>query len=141
VLFDPQRDVAILAVPGLSAPALPIGQDLGHSDPAVVAGFPHNGPFVANPARIRSTLSASGEDIYGRPGAVRQVYSLYATVEPGNSGGPVLAQNGSLAGVVFAKSLDDPSTGYALTVSEVRSDITSGVTATRQVSTQQCTPG
>ena len=53
----------------------------------------------------------------------RDVYSLYATVRQGNSGGPLLTPDGRVYGVIFAKSLDDPDTGYALTVDEVREDI------------------
>jgi S1-C subfamily serine protease len=141
VLFDPVTDIAVLAVPGLPAPALPIGHDLARGDNAVVAGYPKNGPYVTVPARVRSLLKASGEDIYGKAGAVREVYSLFAKVEQGNSGGPLVAVDGTLAGVVFAKSLDDPSTGYALTLSEVQDQITNGVRAQSQVSTGACAAG
>ncbi len=141
VLFDPQRDIAVLAVPGLGAPALTLGKDLQSNDDALVAGFPHNGPFLPSAARVRSVIEATGEDIYGRTGVARQVYSLNARVEPGNSGGPLLAVDGSVAGIVFAKSLDDPNTGYALTMSESRSDLVSGTNATDRVSTGGCAVG
>ena len=87
------------------------------------------GPTSSCPRGCGSTLSATGEDIYGGAGAVRQVYSLFTTVEQGNSGGPVVAVDGSLAGVVFAKSLDDAQTGYALTLTEVREEIRTGIAA------------
>jgi S1-C subfamily serine protease len=141
VLFDSLRDIAVLAVPGLTAQALPLGGELDHSDSAVVAGFPHNGPFKAGPARIRAKIRASGEDIYGRNGAVREVYSLLATVEPGNSGGPLLSPRGKIVGIVFAKSLDDANTGYALTLGESRGSIRAGTAATRQVPTGGCAVG
>ncbi|HET9654054.1 MAG TPA: MarP family serine protease [Kineosporiaceae bacterium] len=141
VLFDPRRDIAVLAVPGLKAPALRLGDDQGNGEDAVVAGFPRNGPFSSSPARVRSVIQASGEDIYGQPGVTRQVYSLYAVVEPGNSGGPLLAVDGSVAGIVFAKSLDDPQTGYALTLSESRADLVAGSTASAQVGTGGCAVG
>jgi S1-C subfamily serine protease len=66
------------------------------------------------------------------------VYSLYATVRQGNSGGPLLTTDGQVAGVVFAKSLDDSHTGYALTADEVLPDVTAGRTADQQVDTQGC---
>lgn len=143
VLFDPDRDLAVLAVPGLppSVRPLPLGADLDRGADAAFAGYPRNGPYVLGPARVRSVLRASGEDIYGRPGVVRRVYSLFATVEPGNSGGPVVDTRGALVGVVFAKSLDDAQTGYALTLTEVRSDITAGVAATDAVGTGGCAAG
>ena len=141
VAFDPRRDVAVLSVPGLPAPALRGGGQLARSDSAVVAGFPNNGPFSAGPARVRSVIRASGEDIYGGPGVIRQVYALYATVEPGNSGGPVISADGSLVGVVFAKSLDDASTGYALTLAEVEPVIQKGVASNTRVSSGGCAAG
>jgi S1-C subfamily serine protease len=69
------------------------------------------------------------------------VYSLYANVQQGNSGGPLLDTSGRLVGVVFAKSLDDPSTGYALTVKEVTGDIRAGIAAENKVSSGGCAAG
>jgi S1-C subfamily serine protease len=142
VLFDPRKDVAVLAVPDLRAVPLQLAKrDLIHSDDAVVAGFPRNGPFRAGAARVRAVLSASGEDIYGGAGVTREVYSLYANVQQGNSGGPLLDTSGRVAGIVFAKSLDDPSTGYALTVKEVSGDIRAGIAAENSVSSGGCAAG
>ena len=141
VLFDPRRDIAVLAVPKLTAPALAAGHNLGRGDDAVVAGFPKNGPFTSGPARVRSVLQARGSDIYGASGANRQVYQLYAKVEPGNSGGPLMDVQGALAGVVFAKSLDDAQTGYALTFDEIKSDLIAGIGSSRPVSTRACASG
>ena len=107
----------------------------------MVAGFPENGPYDVEAARVRQVLTATGNDIYGRPGIAREVYSLYANVQQGNSGGPLLSTSGRLAGIVFAKSLDDPSTGYALTVQEVAGDIQAGRNASRTVSSGGCAAG
>jgi S1-C subfamily serine protease len=141
VLFDARRDLAVLAVPSLGARPLPLGEDLERGDPAVVGGFPNDGPFKASAARVRSVITAAGEDIYGKPGAERQVYSLYVTVRPGNSGGPVVDAQGRVVGVVFAKSLEDKATGYALTMAEAGPVIAKGVAATRSVGTGACAVG
>ena len=141
VLFDPKKDLAVLAVPRLAAPALRPGTNLDRGADAVVAGFPKNGSFQSGPARVRSVLRATGGDIYGGTGAVRQVYQLYAKVEQGNSGGPLLSTNGSLVGVVFAKSLDDPQTGYALTYDETSGAMALGVASNQVVSTGGCASG
>ncbi|HST82569.1 MAG TPA: MarP family serine protease [Kineosporiaceae bacterium] len=141
VSFDPRRDLAVLAVKGLPTTPLDLGSDLRRGDLAVVAGFPNDGPFVASAARVRSIVRASGEDIYGRPGAVREVYSLYVNVQPGNSGGPVLNASGAVVGIVFAKSLDDTTTGYALTLDESRAVIEAGATLYNTVSTGGCASG
>ena len=120
VVFDPKRDLAVLSVPGLPAPASTQGPALKRSEGAVVAGFPLNGPYRLDSARVRDVLTATGADIYGSPGVVREVYSLYARVQPGNSGGPLLSPSGAVVGIVFARSLDDDKTGYALTLDEAR---------------------
>jgi S1-C subfamily serine protease len=138
VVFDSDRDLAVLAVPGLLAPPLPQGTELGRGDPAMVIGFPLGGPLTTSPARVRQVLDARGQDIYGRGGVTREVYSLYTQVRPGNSGGPVLDATGALVGVVFATSLDDPDTGYALTLEEAAPVLAAGVKATGAVDVGPC---
>ncbi|WP_329176272.1 MarP family serine protease [Streptomyces sp. NBC_01477] len=139
VLYDWHRDIAVLDVPGLDAPELHFATTGEHSrDDAIVAGFPENGPFDVRAARVRDRIEATGPDIYHRGTVHRDVYSLYATVRQGNSGGPLLTTDGQVAGVVFAKSLDDSNTGYALTADEVATDAAAGRTADQQVDTESC---
>jgi S1-C subfamily serine protease len=141
VVFDPRRDLAVLAVPGLGAPPLPLGRQLSRGNSAVVAGFPLDGPYRLDAARVRTVLDARGADIYGDPGTVREVYSLFARVQPGNSGGPLLSKAGAVVGIVFAKSLDDESTGYALTLDEAAPVLRKGRSATAAVGTGGCAAG
>jgi S1-C subfamily serine protease len=138
VVFDPRRDLAVLYVPDLRASALGLDDGAGRGDSGVVAGFPQGGPFQLEPARIRDTIEARGPDIYQRSQVTRQVFSLYANVQPGNSGGPLLTPDGDVYGVVFAKSLDDPKTGYALTADEVAPVVTAGKGRTTETSTGSC---
>jgi S1-C subfamily serine protease len=135
VLFDPAKDIAVLYVPGLAAPALPFDTDAEARDSMAVAGFPNGGPYQVRAARIRTELSARGRDIYDDDTVTRNVYSLYAQVFHGNSGGPLLTPDGSVAGVVFATSATDPRTGYALTAAEVADDAVKGARAYEPVST------
>lgn len=139
VLYDWERDIAVLDVPNLNTPVLKFSTtDAAGGDSAIVAGFPENGSYDVRPARVRGRITANGPDIYHRGTVSRDVYSLYATVRQGNSGGPLLTPDGKVYGMVFAKSLDDPDTGYALTVDEVREDITQGRTANQQVDSDSC---
>ncbi|MCK7624152.1 MarP family serine protease [Streptomyces sp. RS10V-4] len=139
VLYDWERDIAVLDVPQLRAPALKFAdKDATSGKSAIVAGFPENGGYDVRPARVRGRIQADGADIYHRGSVDRDVYSLYATVREGNSGGPLLTPRGDVYGVVFAKSRDDAHTGYALTADEVRRDAVQGRNATRPVDTQGC---
>lgn len=141
VLYDWQRDIAVLDVPDLDAEPLRFtgtDDDAGSGDSAIVAGFPENGAYDVRSARIRGRIDANGPDIYHRGTVRRDVYSLYATVRQGNSGGPLLTPDGKVYGVVFAKSLDDPDTGYALTADEIREDIEIGKSSAQEVDSQGC---
>ncbi|ANH92657.1 MarP family serine protease [Streptomyces sp. NPDC057197] len=139
VLYDWHRDIAVLDVPDLKAPVLRFSDSVAHSkDGAIVAGFPENGAYDVRSARVRGRITANGPDIYHRGTVRRDVYSLYATVRQGNSGGPLLTTDGEVYGVVFAKSLDDAETGYALTAGEIEQDIAEGRTAVQQVDTDRC---
>ncbi|PSL39328.1 S1-C subfamily serine protease [Labedella gwakjiensis] len=119
VVFDPERDLAVLAVPGLGVSPLALGDDLAASEQAYVAGYPENGPYDVQPARVRQTLDATGLDIYERDTVTREIYALRGLVRPGNSGGPLLDTDGDVVGVVFARSTTDADTGYALTLDEL----------------------
>jgi S1-C subfamily serine protease len=138
VLYDPERDVAVLQVPGLGLSPLQFDGPVSHGQNAIVVGYPENGPFTAVAARVRAVQNARGPDIYQEHEVTRQIYSLYATIRPGNSGGPLLTPDGRVAGVVFAAAVDNSHTGYALTASEVAPAAAQGRTATKRVSTQMC---
>jgi len=142
VTYDPRRDIAVLAVPDLDAQPLQFSQAAGtRGDPAVVLGYPEDGPFSIRPARVRSRDTVSGSDIYGKGTVHRNVYSVYAVVRSGNSGGPLLAADGSVLGVVFATALDSSNTGYVLSDSEIAPDVAAGRAAGVPVGTGHCTPG
>ncbi len=138
VLYDPARDVAVLYLKGLKLAPLTFAGSAESKASAVVVGYPEDGPFTAVSARVRERITAVGRDIYDRRDVRRDVYSLRTTVRPGNSGGPLLAPDGRVYGVIFAAAADDRSTGYALTSKEVASDAAEGRDRTAQVSTQGC---
>ncbi|MFB2600118.1 MarP family serine protease [Herbiconiux sp. P17] len=119
VVFDPVRDLAVLEVPGLPVAPLPLGSELGASASAVVAGYPENGGYTVVPARVREVVDAVGRDIYEQGEVTREIYSLRGIVRPGNSGGPLFDESGSVVGVVFARSTIDAETGYAMTLDEI----------------------
>ncbi|MFD2083277.1 MarP family serine protease [Actinopolymorpha cephalotaxi] len=138
VSYDPERDVAVLAVPDLPLDPVPLDEGAKPGDEGAVLGYPGNGPFTAGAARVRSEQPLRGPDIYGDQQVTRDVFSLYAKVRPGNSGGPLISPEGTATGLVFAASVEDGSTGYALTAQEVAGNARAGVNATEPVSTGGC---
>lgn len=138
VWYDPNRDVAVLEVTGLNAPALNFNAHVASGADAIVVGYPEDGPYVPTAARIRDERTIIGPNIYNAGEVKRRVLTLRSEVRSGNSGGPLLAADGSVYGVVFAAAVDDPETGFALSVAEITSAANGGRQATQQVSTQSC---
>ena len=138
VLYDPDRDLAVLYVPGLGARPLAFGHQAQIGANAIVAGYPLDAPFTAVAARIGAVENARSPDIYHSTQVTRQIYAIRAVIKPGNSGGPLLSPNGKVDGVVFAAAVSVPETGYALTAAEVASDASAGAGATAPVSTGLC---
>jgi S1-C subfamily serine protease len=140
VYYDPERDLAVLYVPGLRVPAMEWAPQLaGTGDDAVVIGYPLDGPYTATSARVRDVRRVRGPDIYEERTVVREVYTLRSTVRSGNSGGPLLDPSGHVLGVIFAAAVDDPETGFALTVTESRPVADAAVSRTSAVGTGGCT--
>ncbi|RJL22006.1 MarP family serine protease [Bailinhaonella thermotolerans] len=138
IVYNPRRDIAVLYVPGLEAPVLEFDGEAESRDDAIVAGFPRGRGYTMAAARIRERQIASGPDIYHETRVEREIYAIRGKVEPGNSGGPLLARDGRVFGVVFAAATDRKDTGYVLTAAEVRPEAEAGVRTTRAVYTQAC---
>lgn len=142
VLYDPDRDLAVLDVPGLTRPALTFAdQRAGTGDDSVVAGYPLDGPFTLTPARVRADITLRGPNIYDDRTVTRDVYTLRAPVRPGNSGGPLLAPDGSVLGVVFGAAIDNPDIGFALTAAEVQPVVAAGLVDDTPAATGACSQG
>ena len=138
VYFDPARDVAIIRTSDFPSVALRISEPLSRGDNAVVAGFPGGGPLTLVPARVRSISESSGTDIYGKEPVTREIYSVSADIKQGDSGAPLFALDGTVAGLVFASSATDSQTGYALTAKEFMVGVEIASTATQAVATGEC---
>lgn len=118
--FDPQRDVAVLAADtGDAAPLAVTDTRLRRGADAVVAGYPLGGPYTVQAARIRSRMPVIGKDIHDRGEVRRTIYAVRVSVQPGNSGGPLLTTSGEVAGVVFARASDQAATAFVLTPGEL----------------------
>lgn len=139
VYFDPEVDIAVLAVPRLRAPALPFAADTAKAgDSAIVLGYPLDGPYKATPARIRGRINLRGPDIYEANTVQRDVFTVRAEIRSGNSGGPMITPDGKVIGVVFGAAVEDPETGFTLTAEQVRAEVDLAPSQTSNVSTGSC---
>ncbi|HEX6596222.1 MAG TPA: MarP family serine protease [Acidimicrobiales bacterium] len=120
VVFDPNRDLAVLEVDGLRQTALPVGSpEIGDTG----AVFGHPGGQVeleVSPARVEQRVNALGRNIYNSQVTRRDVLVLAAELRPGDSGGALVDADGAVIGVAFAIAPDEPNTAYALHSSELQ---------------------
>jgi len=118
IAFDPDRDLAVLRVPGIARAPLPIavGQE---GLVGAVYGHPGGGELRAAPAAISDRVTALGRDIYDRHATRRDVFILASRLRPGDSGGALVNRDGAVVGVAFAIAPDRSNTAYALTEKEL----------------------
>jgi S1-C subfamily serine protease len=142
VEYDPERDLAVVYVPGLSAPVMNFASTPAQTGAdAIVLGYPLDGPYNAQAARIREDGPIRGPDIYNSATVTRDIYTIRGLVRSGNSGGPLVDPSGDVLGVVFAAAADDPQTGFALSAAEAAPVVSAGRTATAETGTGNCADG
>jgi S1-C subfamily serine protease len=139
VLFDPEMDLAVLHVGRTPGPTLSLrAAEADRGTGGAVLGFPGGGDLHGERAAIRRPLDAVGKDIYGEHTVVRQVYELQASVQPGDSGGPFVLPDGTVAGIVFAASTTDEEVGYAVSSAAALQDVRDARSVTVPASTGAC---
>jgi S1-C subfamily serine protease len=130
VAFDPDRDVAVLRVPGISRPPLAMGDgSFGIGGVGAVFGHPYGGPLKLSPFKIGDITEAHGFDIYDQGRTTRRIDVLSSDLAPGDSGGALVDASGTVQGVAFAIAPDQPNVGYALTLDEIRPVLATAGTA------------
>lgn len=137
IYYNSDVDVAVLDV-DIDGPTIRFDTSGEAGQPGVILGYPNDGPFDAQPARVRAEQRLRSPDIYGRGTVTREVFSLRGLVRPGNSGGPLVSRSGEVLGVIFAASVSDKQTGYALTADQVAEAAARGLTSSKQVSSGNC---
>ncbi|MBD8870951.1 MarP family serine protease [Nocardioides donggukensis] len=138
VYYNSDLDVAVLRAEGIGRPSLQFDRSAGPRDQGAVLGYPQDGPYDAQPARIRSEQRLRSPDIYGEGSVVREVFSIRSLIRPGNSGGPMVNTAGDVVGVIFAASVTDADTGYALTADQVAEAAATGLDREQRVGTGDC---
>ena len=107
---DPNTDLAILKVDGSFTPlhfARRRVEKLGTT--VLTMGFPRPGVQGFSPKVTKGIIS--GEE--GFKGDVRE-YQIDASIQPGNSGGPLLSEQGEVVGVVVATLVSGQTVNYAI---------------------------
>jgi S1-C subfamily serine protease len=121
IWFDSHDDIALLRVQGLDATPLRTNESAGSGTSGAVLGFPHDGPYDVEPARLGSTTDVLTQDAYGRGPVRRKITAFRGLVRSGNSGGPVVDGEGRVIATVFAASLSPGRrTGFGVPDSVVR---------------------
>lgn len=139
IWFDPNLDFAVLKVNNLAGAPLAITTaPINRGTPGAVLGYPGGGDFTAKPAAVLDEFTATGRNIYGQGETNRDVYELKADIIPGNSGGPLVAADGSVIGVVFAQSTVYNHVGYALNTTQISREIASAKAQNQTVGTGSC---
>jgi len=136
VYVDPVDDVALLAAPGLSAPALDVSAELMEGEEVVLLGYPRDGPLTATAATAGLPRKLLAPDAYGTGRSLRSVVPLRGPVRRGESGGPVVDARGEVVAMMFASARDGDA-GFAVPVEEVLQGLESPL---RPVSAGPC-PG
>lgn len=138
VYYDSDLDIAVLALDDGNLPVLKIDRTAEPKAGVAILGYPQDGPYDVQPGRIRSKQRLRSPDIYGNGSVLREVYSLRGLVRPGNSGGPIVTSSGDIVGMVFAASVTDKDTGYALTAEQLAASAALGVRNSAVVNTGGC---
>lgn len=130
VHYAPRNDLAVLAVEGLSAPALELAESTPKGADAAVVGYPENGPLSFAAARLGRTGVVTSQDSYGRGPVERRMTPFRADVRSGNSGGPVVDADGAVLATVFAASRQGSASGLGVPNGVVRAALQGRLQAT-----------
>jgi S1-C subfamily serine protease len=142
IAFDPTDDIALLYVRGLDLPVLSIAPSTAAGLSGAILGYPENGPFDVQPGRIGRTQQVITQNAYGEGPVQRLLTPLRGLVRPGNSGGPLVDDDGRVLTTVFASTVGGMSHGgYGVADATVEKILYQAAATGGPVSTGACTAG
>lgn len=140
IYYDAERDIAIISAPDLDLAPLAVDPgEVASGTTVAFMGYPGGGAFESRAATVQGlgyTQTINAET--GQTNPSRLVYQLAAQVEQGNSGGPVLTEDGDVAAMMFAKSTQS-QTGYAVPASQIQQALAQVSADSPAVATGHCT--
>jgi S1-C subfamily serine protease len=138
IAIDRKKDIAIIFVPGLTGEKLTFIGPATPNEIGFVVGYPNGGNLRTMPVSVTSEFESIGTDIDGNGETRRDVIVFGGDVKPGNSGGPLLNDQGQVLGVVFAADAENKNTGYALAPHEVVALISETSYLMQEIETGSC---
>jgi S1-C subfamily serine protease len=143
VAFDPNDDVAVLRVSELGLPSLSLLANPSAGRAGAILGYPENGSFAVRPGRVGRTQSVLTQNAYGQGPVSRRLTPLRGLVQPGNSGGPLVDENGRVLTTVFAATVGGGTPGGYGVANETVSSVLAAARANGKgsVSTGPCASG
>ena len=139
IYFNADMDIALLRSSGLAGNPLPLQtQIVPIGTTAAVLGYPGGGELTVEAASIFQQMNARGRDIYGQSVVTRPIYAKQTSIVTGNSGGPVVLENGEVAAMVFARSVTHTDVGYSITANELQPRLERALDRDSVVSSGRC---
>lgn len=140
VWFNDKLDFAVLRVSGLERPVLSLASsapERGQS--GAVLGYPNGGPLTVVPGVMQARYEAVGRDIYSQRLVTRSIYEVQASIQRGNSGGPFVLPNGTVAGMMFGAPTEAIGvTSYAISSAEMNDELDQAIGKNSPVATGSC---
>ena len=136
VHYDTANDLAVLRAPGIGLRSLETVSGPDSGSPGAVLGYPENGPFSVEAARLGATRTTISQDSYGRGPVRRMLTSLRGRIRSGNSGGPMVDGEGRVLTTVFASTTGGRPGGFGVPNAIVSKALRS---SGREVGTGPCT--
>jgi S1-C subfamily serine protease len=143
VYYNANVDIALLHISGLGLPSLSFAPSTAEGTSGAILGYPENGPFDVEGARIGRTQNVLADNAYGEGPITRLLTPLRGLVRPGNSGGPVVDTAGHVLTTVFASTVGGSvHGGYGVASATVSQALREAEAARRgTVSSGACTAG